>query len=424
LPPVAFTIGYTHEERIKLADTAMHKFKEIWGHYPKSVASWNLDSFTLNHLTTTYGMDAYAVCRDQIATDGFTIWGAPIAGYYPSKLNCWSPALDKKNQINTPIFRMLGQDPVYYYNRGYTLPSGKRITEPDTMEPVWTSGRSASFVKGFFDMIVEAPTQQFGYAQLGQENSFPWTSQEPGYAPQMTALAQLRDQKKVIVETMGETGRRFKKTFAVTPTQAQVQMVDPFENSNPAEASVWYQSRYYRANLHFRGDLPFLRDLTVYSDQFGQPFLDKATRLNDVEQKMPPVLDGYHWRRKTTNGEPGAGGFFLVNGTRLKMTGKPVVKESGKTMMVDVPTDKGQLLVRFNEKELSIRLIGANQLELSFEWDVAKANLVKAEPGRVHFRASEFDYFVGVSGGKAKATKDGWAVSGSSELGLLMAQGR
>lgn len=420
-PPVAFTIGYTHEERKKLADCAMQKFKATFGHYPKSIASWNLDSFTLNHIAEKYGADAFAVCRDQIATDGFTIWGAPIAGYYPSKLNCWSPALEKKNQINVPILRMLGQDPVYYYYRGYKLPDGKRIGEPDTMEPVWTSGRSVPFVKSFFDMITDAPTQQFGYAQLGQENSFPWHEQEAGYAPQMKELARLRDQKKVIVETMGETGRRFKKAFPMTPTQAQVQLVDPFENTDPAEASVWYQSRFYRVNLHFKGDLPFLRDLTVYSDRNPQPFLDKATRLNDVEQKMPPVLDGYHWKNDSAKG-PGAGGFFLVNGKRLTMTGKPIVKESGKTMTVDVPVLDGKILrLKFDEKKIAITLNGSN-LELSFEWDTKKSNMTDVDPQTVHFKLDGFDYSVGVTGGIAGVTKTGWATTSDKEIGLLMAQ--
>ena len=173
-PPVAFTIGYTKEERIALADTAMKSFHSIWNRYPSSVASWNLDSITIAHLTDHYGIDAYAVCRDQIATDGFTIWGAPIAGYYPRKTNCWSPAISNHNQISTPIFRMLGQDPVYYYDTHYPLADGKVIHEPDTMEPVWTSGRSPKFTQEFLTMISDAPTLGFAYAQLGQENSFPW----------------------------------------------------------------------------------------------------------------------------------------------------------------------------------------------------------------------------------------------------------
>ena len=176
-PNVAFTIGYSPEDRIKLADTAMAEFKKIWGKYPKSVASWNLDAITCAHLVDRYKVDAFAVCRDQIATDGFTIWGAPIAGYYPSKTNCWSPAVEPQNQINAPVFRMLGQDPVYYYNREYTMPDGKRHSAPDTMEPVWPSGQSPIFVERFLRMIGEAPTGQFAYAQLGQENSVPWNEQ-------------------------------------------------------------------------------------------------------------------------------------------------------------------------------------------------------------------------------------------------------
>ena len=426
LPPVAFTIGYTPEERIKLADTAMKQFKETWGHYPKSVASWNLDAFTIDHLTEHYGIDAYAVCRDQIATDGFTIWGAPIAGYYPSKINCWSPALDKKNQISTPIFRMLGQDPVYYYDRTFKLPNGKRIGEPDTMEPCWTSGQSPHFVETFLRMISETPTQEFAYAQMGQENSFPWDQQGPAYDPQMKALAELRSKGLVHVETMGASGRRFKKSYSMTPTQAQVQLVDPFENTDQAEASIWYQSRFYRANLHIKGDLAYLRDITVYSDKFPQPFLEKATRLNDVEQKMPPVLDGYHWRNKpTSEREPGAGGFFSVNGIRLQLTSRPVVEESGKTMNVKLPVSGNRaLLIRFEEKQISIDL-GRNSkesLDLAFEWDPAKANLTDVQSEQVRFRSHELDYFVGVIGGNAMKTQMGWSVSTKTFLVLQLEQ--
>jgi hypothetical protein len=71
---------------------------------------------------------------------------------------------------------MLGQDPVYYYDKGYTQPDGKFITQPDTMELVWPSGRSKHFVDTFLSMILTAPTQQFAYTQIGQENSFRWPS--------------------------------------------------------------------------------------------------------------------------------------------------------------------------------------------------------------------------------------------------------
>lgn len=400
-PPVAFTIGYTPEERIKLADTAVREFKKIWGKTPKSIACWNLDALTMAHLTKQYGVDAYAVCRDQIATDGFTIWGAPIAGYYPSKTNCWSPAVETANQIDTPVFRMLGQDPVHYYKRRYKMSDGREISTPDTMEPVWPTGRSPHFVKTFLKMIEQDPTLKFGYAQLGQENSFPWASQAAAYPMQMDALAELRADGIVHVETMGDSGRRFKKAFRTTPAQAQVMLDDPFGNTNPAENSIWFQSRFYRANLHIEGGLPFFRDITVYSDEFPQPFLKQATRQNDVEQRMPAVLDGFHWGK--------ARGQLLIDGEPAKLSGKPVVREDGNTLVVVLTFGNGRVVsVQFSETDIAIVASNVGTFSLSFEWDSAKSALRHVEPRRVAYRWEGLDYAVDVLAGKAEARQDGW----------------
>lgn len=324
---------------------------------------------------------------------------------------------------------MLGQDPVYYYDKGYTQPDGKFITSPDTMEPVWPSGRSPHFVQTFLSMILDAPTQQFAYAQIGQENSFPWPSQQAAYAPQINALASLRKQGKATIETMGETGRSFKKAFRLTPTQAQVQLSDPFRNTTPEETSVWYQSRFYRSNLHFKGDLPYLRDITVYSDLHEQPFLKQATRLEDVEQKMPPVLDGYHWRTAAhSRTEPGAGGFFVSNGKRLKKTGKVVVKETGNSMTVSVPVQNEQFLrIQFDEKQMFVSLVQSatfaqSPLDLSFEWDTRKSNLTRVALSSVHFQLDDFPYSIQIDGGLATQTDKGWNLSSDGRFVLKLAQ--
>jgi hypothetical protein len=426
-PSVAFTIGYTPAERIKLVDAAMKQFRATFGKYPCSVASWNLDAISIAHLSDTYGVDAFAVCRDQIATDGFTIWGAPIAGYYPSKVNCWSPALDRSEQIHTPIFRMLGQDPVYYYQRQYTTPDGRKIGEPDTMEPVWFSGRSKGFVNSFLNMIAEEPCLDFAYAQLGQENSFGWAQMEPGYGAQMAALAALRDSGAVHVETMSDSGRRFKKSFAVTPPQAQVQLQDPFGNTHPAQKSIWYQSRFYRANLHLMGDLAFLRDLTVYSDKIPQPFLKEATRLHEVEQRMPAVVDGYHWSQHPgLQDENSAGGFFRFGGELVRLAGEPRVTEDGSALLVELPLDGGDALhIRFGEKELSAKLASGKNIFLSvnFQWDKTKAPLPALTTSSVQYLSGDNAYKIKAVDGHVEPIPTGWKVTGSKDgLRLALAQ--
>lgn len=424
-PDVAFTIGYSEAERIKLADTFMAEFKKVWGQYPKSVASWNLDSITMAHLADRYGVDAFAICRDQIATDGFTIWGAPIAGYYPSKTNCWSPGLSRKTQISTPVFRMLGQDPVYYFENGYPMPGGKRGGGPDTMEPVWPSGRSPIFIRNFLRMISDAPTLGFAYAQLGQENNFGWPEMEQAYPLQMKALAALRDKGSVHVETMGDSGRRFKKAFKETPAHSQVMLEDSFGNTERVEGSIWYQSRFYRADLHLKGDLPYLRDLTVYSDRYPQPFLNKATRLRDVEQRMPAVLDGFHWSKTPGSSEPGSGGYFLLNGERLRLAGKAKVREEGSTMHVELPVTGGRTLhVKFEEKKFSVRLTpqAETSLTLAFEWDPSRAALVEVKEDRAAYRWDGLDYSVVVTG-RAVSTSTGWTVTEDRRpITVLLAQ--
>ena len=355
----------------------------------------------------------FAVCRDQIATDGFTIWGAPIAGYYPSVNNCWSPAQSPTQQIDAPVFRMLGQDPVYYYDSQFPLPDGTVVRQPDTMEPVWTSGRTKSFIDAFLRMIATSPTSHFAYAQLGQENNFGWPDMAEAYPKQMDELVRIRDAGTANIETMGETGRRFKKRFKVTPSQSQIMLSDPYANTKSPETTVWYQSRFYRANLHFRGELIYFRDITVYSDTSVQPFLNEPTRDHEVHQRLPAVLDGHHWKKDNVSlNEPGSGGFFMVDGHRVKTTGPAKVEEAASSMAVEVPIDGRRMLrFRFDEQTISISLAGGNGTEsfaVSFEWEPSKAALKRVEGKRVSFARDGLDYAIQIAKGQAEPTPTGW----------------
>src|SRR5690554_6945283 len=116
---IAFTTGYTPREREQLVDVYMTKFKEIYGYYPKSVGSWFIDSYTLAYLYEKYGIVASCNCKDQIGTDGYTLWGGYWnQAYYPSRTNAYMPAQTEEAQIPVPIFRMLGSDPIYQYDTG------------------------------------------------------------------------------------------------------------------------------------------------------------------------------------------------------------------------------------------------------------------------------------------------------------------
>jgi hypothetical protein len=406
----------------------MTTFRRILGRGAKSIASWNLDAVSLAHFSDRHDVDAFGNCRDQRATDGFTIWGAPIAGYYPSRRNAWSPALDRVNQIATPMFRLLGQDPVYYYDNKFPY--------PDTMEPVWPSGQSEPFVGRFLNMIAHEPSQFFAYAQLGQENSFGWPKMRNAYPMQMEKLAKIRKQGGLIVETMGETGRRFKRAFESTPAQAQVMLSDPFGNTDFPERTVWYQSKYFRANLHFRGDRFYWRDLHVYDDRFPQPYLEDVARQHGIEQRALAVLDGYHWSddevRAGRSGRRAMGRFVLIglDGKEgpLAMRGVPTVRETGPVLRTTVPLSSGgSLEVAFHEREIACSLSGVQadtRLGVTFEWDPNRSAIQDVSRDRLRYRFGNFDYAVRIANGAASKAANGVRITadGMTGLRLLMAQ--
>ena len=215
---VAFTPGYTPAERKKLVDVYMAKFKEIYGSYPKSVGSWFIDAYTLQYMHDKYGIVASTNCKDQVGTDGYTLWGGYWnQGYYPSKENAYMPAQTEGNQIPVPIFRMLGSDPMYQYDTGI----GTQYQSVISLEPVYPeSGKNRNWVEYFLETIVKRPSLAFNYAQAGQENSFTWSEMSEGLEMQFPLFDSLRAAGEIRVETLEETGRWFKDQFPLTPATA------------------------------------------------------------------------------------------------------------------------------------------------------------------------------------------------------------
>jgi hypothetical protein len=163
---IGFSTGYTLKEREKLADVYMKDFKKIFGYYPRSVASWFIDAYTLNYMYKKYGIVASANCKDQYGTDGYTLWGGYWnQAYYPSKLNSYMPAQHAASQIPVPIFRMLGSDPVRQYDNGL----GTTRQGVVTLEPVYKfGGGDAAWVNWYMDEFVKGEPMEFAYTQAGQ----------------------------------------------------------------------------------------------------------------------------------------------------------------------------------------------------------------------------------------------------------------
>ena len=352
---VGFATGYTPEERRKLVDVYMEKFKEVFGKYPTAIGSWFIDAYTLGYMYDKYGIVASCNCKDQIGTDGYTLWGGYWnQAYYPSRVNAYMPAQTREGQIPVPVFRMLGSDPIYQYDNCV----GGALQGVISLEPVYgDSGGSRQWVEWFFRSMFEEPCLAFAYTQAGQENSFTWGSMEKGLNIQIPLMANRFRKGEIRVETLTRSGEWFRENFPVTPPTAVTALTDYREKDRK---TVWYNSRYYRTNLLWEGGALCIRDIHMFDQRMESAYYRKAGTTNQCVYTTLPVVDGCMWStreqlaglrvmRRTADGSlaPAQGG-------------TPAVTEKGKgKLLVEWPMDDGrQLTILLSEEGMEIAAPG------------------------------------------------------------------
>jgi len=367
---VGFATGYTPEEREKLVDTYMTRFKLIFGYYPKSAGSWFIDAHTLNYMYEKYEITASCNCKDQIGTDGYTMWGGYWSqAYYPSKKNAYMPAQNSENQIAVPIFRMLGSDPIHQYDSGL----GGNTQRVVSLEPVYKfGGGDSAWCAWYFNEFLEGACMEYAYTQTGQENSFAWKRMSQGFQIQMPAIAAMRDEGKIRVETLAESGAWFKENYPLTPPTSVVALKD---HSDKDLKTVWFNSRYYRANLLWeKGTLRF-RDIHLFDEDLASAYLTQKGTSTQCFYHTLPFVDGFIW----SSAENVAGLRFkaVQNDSLVEIQGDdPLVDDHVKgqlTITWPIHALKGEIKMVFDETSISMTASGKQVenwfLELSYDQD-------------------------------------------------------
>jgi hypothetical protein len=352
---IAFSPGYAPAERIQLVNTYMADFHAIFGYYPKSVGSWYIDEVTIEYMRQQYGIVASANCKDQLGTDTYTLWGSYWnQAYYPSRLNSFMPAQTPAGQIDVPIFRLLGSDPIYQYG-------GSVIT----LEPVYPSaGGSPKWVAWFFNALIKQPSLAFGFAQAGQENSFGWNSMAAGLINQVALISAERQAGNVQVLTLAQAGAWFRKNYSVTPPTSVVALDDWQEQGRK---SVWYNSRFFRLNLLWQQDKFLVRDLHCFDESVTSYTHSTALTTDYFIYETLPVMDSGQW---SGNGGFAAGMWPVnaTNGSVLTPQGMPVVKQLSPTDLSVVQPLSGGGAFSILLTENSVTCIGTNLTGQSLNW--------------------------------------------------------
>lgn len=300
---VGFLIGYTTEERKKLIDRAFDRFKEIFGYYPAVAGSWHIDAFSLRYMREKYHIVASCNCKDQYGTDGYTMWGGYWSGaYYPSVSNMFCPAADETEQIDVPVFRMLGSDPIYQYDLGLGAP--EKAQAVISLEPVYgNSGATRQWVNNFFDVVFNGKGLALSYAQMGQENSFGWDKIRDGLTMQMEELQKRLKKGDIQLLTLGEAGKLFREAYKITPASAVCADKDTLGGNLK---TVWYMSRCYRVNFLYDNKTIRLRDFFLFRSDFREKYLDRTEDTPVCFFSNVPLTDGFRFSDRTKT----AGGYF------------------------------------------------------------------------------------------------------------------
>ncbi|HVU94046.1 MAG TPA: hypothetical protein VHE34_02440 [Puia sp.] len=348
---IGFSTGYTPGQRERLIDTYMEDFKTIFGDYPASVASWFIDAHSLQYMYDKYHIVASANCKDQYGTDGYTLWGGYWnQAYYPSKTNSYMPAQHATQQIPVPVFRMLGSDPIRQYDNGL----GHSRQDVVTLEPVYTfGGGDSTWVNWFFNTLTSGNELGFNYTQAGQENSFTWTAMAKGLGLQFPLIARLRDQGRLQVRTLAESGRWFSKKYPITPSTTFTVTKD-LPGSD--QKTIWFDSRFYRINLLWENGTLRIRDWHLFDERFPSVYETKPATANECSFFTLPIVDGYLWSSKDTLA--GLRAMAIIDGKTVPLQGgDPSFQPVGDSMMIirwPLTTAKGSLVITLKEDRFEI----------------------------------------------------------------------
>ena len=343
-----FTVGYTPPERERLIDAAMELFSEVFGGYPRSVGSWALDAHSIDYMQRRYGIDAVCICKEQWGTDGYTLWGGYTGqGYYPSRNNALCPAQSPETQIPVPVLRMLGSDPIRQYDAGLCLEEGASAVQPViTLEPISPGGGSPAWVDWYFRENFSGNCLSFGYAQAGQENSFGWPAMERGLVYQHARLEELQREGRLTVETLGETGRWYKRAYASTPASVTAALSDL---DGGGKRSIWYNSKYYRINIYAEDNRFWIRDLYLFREAYPERYLEAAAEGDALQFDNLPLMDGNRFS-----------GHGIRAGWYPLLDGKPAVfrelayREEEGAAVIRLRCEPGEVVFRLTEKAVEI----------------------------------------------------------------------
>lgn len=280
-----FLSGYTQEDRIKLIDAYMAEFFQVFGFYPKSVAAWHLDSFSLEYLQTKYAVLTAMNCDDQYGTDQYRLWGGYLGSpYFPDKNNSLIPADSKKNRIDLAMVRWAQRDLFNFYGPKESSLFSVQLNDYLSID------KEHTYFKSLLTQYTQKDFNEFTYLNIGLENDYDITT--PGYKDELRNIYQTiyenRDKHNLRPISLADFGDWLKIRYPESSPAYFYRATNP---ENPAEEIIWYMSPRYRIGIKTQEGQSKIIDFRVYDRNIYEEYYLTPNIDTSLYTEIPAIID-------------------------------------------------------------------------------------------------------------------------------------
>ena len=314
------------------------------------------------------------------------------------------PASTKDNQVNVPVFRMLGADPIYQYDMN--IGDSNMCQHVTSLEPVYgNSGCDEKWVKWYLEENFNNKGISLSYTQAGQENSMGWESISKGLPMQFRILKEMLDSERIEIKTLKESGEFFRESFDITPPQAQ--MFDSDLNNNRYK-TVWYNCKNYRLNVLYEQGKIWIRDLYLFDELFREKFIDEKEESHNCSYFTLPVIDGYRFSDKNTR----AGLYFCHKDKKINFTAPWRTFQKDKAANIylgeelKITAAEDSIFIRSTFKDWTLKAINADTADLPYVSAEGKALKMKFTADGKNY----YNYELKLSKGFFRSTENGFMI--------------
>lgn len=283
----AYLVGYTPADRLKLIDTYMRRYKEVYGSYPQSTLAWMIDAPSLEYLSKNYGISTHQLTREQWGTDSYTLYGGPVnVPYYPSSQWAMIPAQSRQSASPVLIVRQTITDPLFTYG--------------DAQSSTTSQPNDYLFGKRdfrYFQSLVDgalASTVPNGFGVLGLETSMGMNFQTE-FVRQLEYVDTLRNRGDIQVKPLQAVPSLFPADKIIGRLSAYSRQSQDLD-----QQAVWINAIGYRARLINDHQRVLLTDLRVYSDSLSDPYTSTSSSTLNAYWTVPFLFDGSRFRVQST----------------------------------------------------------------------------------------------------------------------------